>query len=156
MKGKTPVIKSTGSWAAMSLTATLVCVPAGSNPAMLLKTKKGSVKKEDVLVYLKLLKRWFKGKGLLLFWDGLAAHRAKVVKEYLKTQKRWLRVEKFPAYAPELNPVEYFWAAMKNKHVCNLRPQGLPALDRAVKSGKHKIAKDKELMKGFLKASKLY
>lgn len=138
------------------MTATLVCVPAGSNPAMLLKTKKGSVKKEDVLVYLKLLKRWFKGKGLLLFWDGLAAHRAKVVKEYLKTQKRWLRVEKFPAYAPELNPVEYFWAAMKNKHVCNLRPQGLPALDRAVKSGKHKIAKDKELMKGFLKASKLY
>jgi len=140
----------------MSLTATLVCAPAGSNPAMLLKSKKGSVKKEDVLAYLKLLKRWFKGKRLLLFWDGLAAHRAKIVKEYLKTQKYWLRVERFPAYAPELNPVEYFWAAMKNKYVCNLRPQGLPALGRAVKSGKRKIAGDKELMKGFLKASELY
>jgi transposase len=140
----------------MSLTATLVCAPEGSNPAMLLKTKKGSVKKEDVLVYLKLLKRWFKGKRLLLFWDGLAAHRAKIVKEYLKTQRHWLRVERFPAYAPELNPVEYFWAAMKNKYVCNLRPQGLPALGQAVKSGKRKIAGDKELMKGFLKASGLY
>ncbi|UMX47780.1 MAG: hypothetical protein L7H18_05060 [Candidatus Nealsonbacteria bacterium DGGOD1a] len=45
---------------------------------------------------------------------------------------------------------------MKNKYVCNLRPQGLPALGRAVKSGKRKIAGDKELMKGFLKSSELY
>jgi transposase len=86
----------------------------------------------------------------------LAAHRAKIVKEYLKTQKYWLRVERLQAYAPELNPVEYFWAAMKNKYVCNLRLQGLSALERAVKFGKRRIAEDKTLMRGFLKASELY
>ncbi len=156
MVGRTPIIQSTGSWATMSLSGTIVCTPKGNNPRLFLKSLPHSVKFPDVIDYLKELKRHLKGKKLLLFWDGLSAHKAKATIEYLKTQKHWLKVERFPAYAPELNPAEYLWSAMKNKHLCNLRPKGLPLLKAAVGRSYRKIRNDRELLRGFLRASVLY
>lgn len=95
---------------------------------MFLRVLSKSVKKEDVIDYLKALKKHYRKKKLLLFWDGLSAHKAKLVQEFLKTQKDWLRVERLPSYAPEINPPEYLWSAMKNKYLCNLRPEGPPTL----------------------------
>jgi transposase len=42
-----------------------------------------------------------------------------IVKEHTD-QQDWLTVERFPAYAPELNPVEYLWSSVKGKDVANL------------------------------------
>ena len=56
------------------------------------------------------------GRGkLILIIDRLPAHRAKTTIQFLKTQRDWLTIEWFPGYAPELNPVEYLWAALKRK-----------------------------------------
>ena len=33
--------------------------------------------------------------------------------EWLNTQRHWLVVERLPAYAPELNPVEGLWSSLK-------------------------------------------
>lgn len=153
--GRTPIIQSTGSWATMSLSASLICTAKGNNPRLFLKSLTHSVKFPDVINYLKELKSHLKGKKLLLFWDGLSAHKAKATIEYLKTQKHWLKVERLPAYAPELNPPEYLWSAMKNKHLCNLWPKGLPALKATVSRSYRKIRNDRELLRSFLKASGL-
>lgn len=91
-----------------------------------------------------------------MFWDGLPAHRSKIVKAFLKTQKDWLKVRRLPAYAPELNPPEYLWSAMKAKDVSNLRPEGLSVVGKAVKRGYRRIRKQPDLLVGFLKASKLF
>jgi hypothetical protein len=34
-------------------------------------------------------------------------------------QRRWLTVEAFPAYAPELNPVEHSWARVAGTDLTN-------------------------------------
>ena len=68
-----------------------------------------SIKGEQVIVFLRHLLRCIEGK-LILVWDGLPAHRSKLVKEYLETVGDRVLVERLPAYAPELNPVEYIWA----------------------------------------------
>lgn len=109
----------------------------------------------DILQFVKELKRHLCGKKLLLFWDGLPAHRAKIIADYLKKQKSWLRAERFPAYAPELNPIEYLWSAMKRRDLANHPPTGLPYLRRTIRKSKRRLSNTK-LLKGFLKASKLY
>jgi hypothetical protein len=38
--------------------------------------------------------------------DGLPAHRSTAMRAWIRTQRSWLVVERLPAYAPELNPVE--------------------------------------------------
>jgi len=155
LKGQTPVIPSAGSWKNLSLMAAILCTATGRDPKLFLKSQPGAVHAEEILKYLRNLKRHLRGRKLLLFWDGLAAHRAKVVKQYLEENKSWLRAVRMPAYAPELNPPEYLWAAMKAKYLANLRPD-LAAVGKAVKLGYRRIKKKPDLLAGFLKASKLF
>ena len=46
---------------------------------------------------------------LLVIWDGLPAHRSRLVQHWVAGQRARLELERLPAYAPELNPVEYLW-----------------------------------------------
>ena len=68
------------------------------------------------------------GKVLLL-WDGAPIHRSRVVSAYLQTQTHWLHVERLPAYAPELNPVEHVWDELREKHFHNRVFDSLDALE---------------------------
>jgi transposase len=131
-----------------------VAKPSGSTPKLFIRSITGSVNADEVLRFLKELKRHLRGKKILLFWDGLQAHRAKIVQEYLRTEKHWLRTVRFPAYAPELNPIEYCWGAMKKKHLSNLPPK-FSVLCREIKTCRKKMNNQK-LLQSFLKASELY
>lgn len=42
---------------------------------------------------------------------------------YIQAQKSWLHVERLPAYAPELNPVEYLWANWRKHELANFCPK---------------------------------
>ena len=57
---------------------------------------------------------------LLVIWDGAAIHRSQFVKAVLTASAGRLWLEKLPAYAPELNPVEYLWAHLKEHQIANL------------------------------------
>lgn len=113
------------------------------------------MKAKDFVSYLKQLKRHLAGKKLLLIWDGLPAHRAKLVTNYVHAQK-WLRIVRLPGYAPELNPIEYLWSAMKTKDLSGLPIQGLPKLKQAIRKSRRRINGDQDVLTGFLKASELY
>ena len=43
-----------------------------------------------------------------------------LVKNYLACTRRRVAVERLPAYAPELNPVEYMWGHLKAHEIANL------------------------------------
>ena len=133
----------------------LTTTPKGIRSRLFVKTIAGGLNKERAILFLKDLKRHMRGRKLLMIWDGLPAHKAKVVTEYVKTQRSWLRVERFPGYAPELNPIEYCWGAMKRKHLGNLRAEGMEGLGHAVRNAKRKM-NDNDVLKKFLKASELY
>jgi transposase len=49
-----------------------------------------------------------------------AAHRSRAMRAWLRRQRSWLVVERLPAYAPELNPVEALWASLKGVELANL------------------------------------
>lgn len=133
----------------------IVTTPAGRKSRLFVKTIAGGLDADKTIRYLKDLKRHMNGKKLLLIWDGLPAHRAKKVGEYLELQKTWLKTERLPAYAPELNPIEYCWGAMKKKHFGNLRADGMSNLGTTVR-GVCRRMDDSAILKRFLKASHLY
>ena len=128
-------------------------IVAGRHPFLLLRTKQGSVNKRAILKFLRDLKKEMSGKKLLLFWDGLAAHRAKIVSEFIHENKKWLATERFPAYAPELNPVEYLWSSLK-KHAGNGEPS-IGGIKRQARKARRRLSNE-GLLKGFLRASRLY
>lgn len=123
---------------------------------MYLRTNQGAINAPRLIQHIKELKKHIANRKLLLVWDSLPAHRSRLVKDYLKTQRRWLRVERLPAYAPELNPVEYLWSAMKRKDLTNLPPRGLKHLKQRIYAAKKRISTNSQLLKGFLRASTLY
>jgi transposase len=111
---------------------------------------------KDFVSYLKQLKRHLAGRKLLLIWDGLPAHRARLVTRYVQTQQKWLKLARLPGYAPELNPIEYLWSAMKTRDISGLPVQGLAKLKQAIRRSRRRINSDQKLLAGFLRASELY
>jgi len=91
----------------------------------------GSIKKEEIVAFLKALKAHLQ-QPLLIIWDGLKAHRSRLVREYLDGLDGHIQIAFLPPYAPDLNPVEYLWAWLKRR-AGQLLPQQFErvACDRA-------------------------
>ena len=66
----------------------------------------------------------------MLLWDGLGGHTSRRMHTYLASQRAWLTVERLPAYAPELNPVEPMWGNVKTRGLANHCAPDLEALGR--------------------------
>jgi len=67
----------------------------------------------EVAVFLRLLLRHLAGP-IIVLWDGGAIHGGPEVTQLLARHPR-LQVERFPAYAPELNPDELVWNYLKGE-----------------------------------------
>jgi hypothetical protein len=84
-------------------------------------------------------------------WDGLPAHRSRAMGAFLATQRDWLVVERLPAYAPELNPVEQLWANLKGQELANVPAQGLGQVIAAAWQGIGRIRTAWHLPYSFLR-----
>ena len=155
-KGKTPVIRSTGSWKNISATGIVATDAAMKRVRALCTFTKGAVRKENTLLTLRHLLRHIKGP-IALLWDGLAQHRAKMVREFLaEYSNRFVIIERFPPYAPELNPQEYIWAASKTKDMANFCPTGDNGLLRRARKSIRRIQNSPHILRGALKKSGLF
>ena len=73
----------------------------------------------DVIAFLRALKTCFRGRKLIVIWDRLPGHKARLTQEYLRHQRAWLKTEWLPAYAPDLNPTELVWGHAKGGELAN-------------------------------------
>jgi transposase len=78
----------------------------------------GSIRSPEVAEFLGHLLRHIPGR-VLVIWDGLRSHRSRMVKDFVLSQGGRLELEFLPAYAPELNPVEYLWGYWKHHELPN-------------------------------------
>lgn len=117
---------------------------------------KRGMRKERLLSILRDLKRRYGRKHVVLLWDGLPAHKAKIVQKFIALNPSWLTVHRFPAYAPELNPQEYLWSAVKRKDMGNYCPKDSVNLRSKVYRSLKKRRNAPSFLRGCLKASKLF
>jgi transposase len=115
----------------------------------------GSVKSENVVAALRTMRRHLRGEVVLL-WDRLTAHRGRLCREYLEKQRSWLQVEWFPAYAPELNPVEGLWSWLDATALANFCPDHTEEVAHQVRQGLRRLRRNPDLPKAFLKHAKLF
>ncbi|MDQ1065288.1 transposase [Streptomyces canus] len=70
--------------------------------------------------------------------DGLSAHWSRAMRAW-GAEQDWLTLERLPAYAPELNPVELLWSSLKKRELANLAGDQLADVADATEQGIHRI-----------------
>ncbi len=127
-RGRTPVLRPRScSWRWMSAIGALAHSRDGRRARVLLLFQPGAVRASAILRFLRHLRRHVRGRVVLL-WDGVQPHRAAVVREWIARNQNWLTVERLPAYAPDLNPVEGMWSWLKGTGLANVCEDNLAPL----------------------------
>jgi transposase len=115
----------------------------------------GAVKKEQVIEFLQALVRHLR-LPLLVVWDRLPAHRSRFVQDYIASLKGWIHIEYLPAYAPELNPVEYIWAYWKHHELPNVSPKDFWHLSEGARRTLRRMRRRPRLIAAFWRQASLW
>ena len=91
---------------------------------------------------------------LVLVWDQLNAHRAFRMQEF-PAEHPQIATEFFPAYAPELNPIEYVWDYLKLNPLANLAFFDLDQLTATARRHTRSLQRKRDLLRSFLNHSPL-
>ena len=148
-RGQTPVLQYSFSWKQLSVIAGI------SYWRFYFRLFPGAIRTPQVLEFLKALQATI-GRKLLIIWDRLQAHRAKLVRQHVEAQRGAIALEYLPAYAPELNPVENLWAYLKAGDSANFCALDLAELALHIGRRVRRVRTQDHLPWSFLKHSGLY
>ena len=115
----------------------------------------GAIKSPQVIEFLEHLQRQLSGK-LLIIWDGAAIHRSRLVRQYLDGLQGRIFVASLPAYAPELNPMEYVWGYFKQHRLPNFCARDLDQLSAFGRRELRKMRRRPTLITAFWKQAELW
>ena len=91
---------------------------------------------------------------MLVVWDNLASHRSRALRTWLESHPR-IHLEFLPPYAPELNPVEYFWSYLKTNPLANVAATALDPLAQLARHHSRRLQRTPRLLRSFLAHSPL-
>ena len=94
------------------------------------------------------------GSKVMIIWDRLSSHIA-AQNFFERVNPTWFLFEFFPAYAPELNPVELCWNMMKNVYMANFVPMSIEQLEEKTFQAAKIIDNDPKLLDSFFHQAKL-
>ena len=152
--GQTPVIRHHFNWKSLGAIGVIAVGSDGGEPHLLMHLEPGSINKDVIVEFLPALRNEINGPVVLL-WDRLPGHRSNIVKDQVGQYEDW-QIEFFPGYAPELNPVEYLWSALKGKDIANFCSDALWQVEQKVRQAADRIGDEPHIIRGFLKASTLH
>ena len=115
----------------------------------------GSIRSPQVVEFLKHLLRHISGR-VLVIWDGLRSHRSRMVREFVSSTNDRLTIEFLPAYAPELNPVEYLWGYWKQHELPNFCPKNFFELSHHARKALCRMRRRPTLVAAFWKQAELF
>jgi transposase len=113
-KGQTPVVHEWQTRDHLSVMGAVT--PGGKTYTMVRQESLNGMHTIEFLLHLGRTA----GDRLLVIWDGSPIHRRAEVGEFLAEVGRAIHLEVLPAYAPDLNPVEWMWKHLKRVELRNL------------------------------------
>lgn len=108
----------------------------------------------EVVDFLGHLRRQV-GGPVLVIWDGLTAHRSRRVARWLAQQEGAVSVARLPAYAPELNPVEYLFGHVKGHELANFCPADYARLSQGARRAFRRAQRRPALVRAFWQQAEL-
>jgi len=155
-RGQTPVLVQRGRHLEkVSALAALGVSPSRDRVRLYFRLHpKADIGALQVIGFLRHLNQELKGPCVLL-WDRLNAHRAKRTRQFVDGVDH-LHPFFLPAYAPELNPVEYAWGYLKMNPLAN-RP-AFETAELAALTHRHarSLQRNEPLLRSFLRHSPLF
>lgn len=150
-KGRTPILRHRFNWKRLSMAGALAYEPDGSEAHLIFQMRPGAYNDETLIEFLTELYELEDRRPVILIWDGLPSHHSRRMTAWLHTQRRWLRVERLPGYAHDINPIEQVWGSLKSKELANLCPDTLDDAAQVADHGLNRIGTDTGLCLAFLR-----
>jgi transposase len=149
-RGITPILRHRMAWKRASMAAALGYQPDGSKARLCFHLQADSYDTDSLIGVLEQLAGFYAGQQVVLLWDGLSSHWSHKMRAHLDKQCAWLTVERLPAYAPELNPVEFLWANLKGAELANYAGDTVAEVADQAQHGIQRICASDSLVIGFL------
>jgi transposase len=148
-RGQTPVLQYHFNWKTLSAMAGVTWWN------FYFRLFPGSIRSPQVVEFLSHLLRHIPGR-LLVVWDGLKSHRGRMVWDFVREQQGRIWLEFLPAYAPELNPVEYLWSHWKQHELPNFCPKTFGELSHYARKALSRMRKRPTLVTAFWQQADLF
>ena len=143
LKGQTPVVTTSGQRQSLNVISAV-----NARGEFWAASYSGKLNAEAFVAFLENFIDSQRGKVFLVV-DGHPAHKAKIVKAYLKSLQGRLELHFLPPYAPDLNPDEFVWSYMKSNGVSKKPLKQNESLTKRVEEDLNKIKRDPGLVRSF-------
>ena len=123
--GQTPIVRHHDRRDRISVIGGLSVSPKRRRLGVYFRMHPKNISQEEVYDLLGYLMRHLRGH-VIVVWDGASIHDPKSLSELLRKYPR-LHLQRLPAYAPQLNPIEAAWhatkvlAGMRNRVILGVR-----------------------------------
>ena len=151
-RGHTPLLRHRYSHDKISAISAVTVSPRRQRLGLYCHFHFTNISELEVVAFLRLLLHHLRGP-IVLLWDGGSIHRGATVQHFLARHPR-LHVERFPAYAPELNPDEQVWNHFKAT-LANGCPMTLDELVDDLSRVARRARRSPALLRGFIRESDL-
>jgi hypothetical protein len=153
-RGQTPVLLQRGAHHQKLSAIAALCLRGPQRRFYFRLHPNADIQARQVMPFLRGLDRELNGPWLLL-WDRLNAHRARRTSQFLATRS-YPQAHFLPAYAPDLNPIEYAWGYLKTNPLANAPQFDLSALTRTTRRHARALQRKPSLLDSFLSHSPLF
>jgi transposase len=150
--GKTPILRHFDRRDRISAISGISVSPKRRRLNLYFQLHEKNIQQTEARDFLRHLLKHLPGCVIVL-WDGGRPHRGRLVQELCRRSRR-LRLERFPAYAPELNPDEGIWKLAKQK-LANGRPRDRGDLMLSLLDALETIRTSRKNLRGYITHSEL-
>lgn len=151
-RGQTPLLRFWQKHDRISVISGISVSPRRRRLGLYFRMHLKNIKHPEVCEFLRHLLRHLRGPVIVL-WDGGRIHKGEAIRSLCHALPR-LRLERFPAYAPEVNPDEAVWTITKTS-LANGRPDCLEDLKTHLVRSLLRISRSQRILKGCITQSDL-
>lgn len=148
-EGRTPILKE---WQSRDHLSVMGAVTTPGKIYSLVRQE--SLSGLETVAFLAHLRR-VAASRLLVIWDGSPIHRRAEVKEFVAGTNGEVRVEPLPAYAPDLNPVEWMWQHLKHVELRNVACLDLEQLHLEFHLALGRVRSKPDLVRTFFEGAQI-
>lgn len=152
-RGQTPVQHPWGRHDRITALAALVRSPWAERFNLYCQFLDHNARTDDIVDFVRDVHRHLR-RPIVLICDRLPAHRS-AVRRLQRESSTWFSAEWLPPYAPELDPVEYFWSQTKYGDLANFIPEDISELRRSVMYLVEEYRHDPQLLRAFFQGAQL-
>jgi DDE superfamily endonuclease len=107
-----------------------------------------------VAAFIEAMLKDLEGRFVVV-WDGGTMHKGEPIEAMSAHYADRLVLERLPAFAPMLNPVEWLWSWLKWERLSNFAPRDVGELDRRVVAELASRRDDQAFLRNLFHASEL-